>query len=117
MLVQKRIDDRDVQHYFKAADICVCPYRITLNSGVAHLSHTFLTPVIGPDVGGFKDLISQGGGLLFEKLNSDDLLEKMKKSMDLDLIQEREIISKINNEYRPDQISLTMANKIRGGVI
>ena len=54
---------------------------------------------------------------MFEKLNSDDLLEKMKKSMDLDLIQEREIISKINNEYRPDQISLTMANKIRGGVI
>ena len=117
MLVQKRIDDKDVQHFFKAADICVCPYRITLNSGVAHLSHTFLTPVIGPNVGGFKDLISQGGGLLFEKLNNDDLLEKMKNSMDLDLEQQRKIISKLNIQYQPNEISSNMVNEIRGGLI
>ena len=41
LLMQNRIANEDVQHYFKAANVCVCPYRITLNSELL-ICHTLL---------------------------------------------------------------------------
>ena len=115
-LFQNRIPNEDVQHYFKAANVCVCPYRITLNSGVAHLSHTFGTPVIGPNVGGFKELLSDGGGYTYEQLNFEDLVLAMEKSLTMDFDKERKKILKINQKYNPDQISSQFAGIIsRGG--
>ena len=53
-LIDSRIANENVQYYFSASDYCVCPYRISLNSGVAHLSHTFNIPVIAPNIGGLE---------------------------------------------------------------
>ncbi len=115
ILYQHRIPNEDVQHYFKAANICVCPYRITLNSGVAHLAHTFGTPVIGPNVGGFKELLSNGGGITYEQLNFEDLVNAMEKSLIMDFDKERKDIMKINKKYNPSEISSKFANVISGG--
>lgn len=115
ILHQTRIANEDVQHFFKAANVCVCPYRITLNSGVAHLAHTFRTPVIGPNVGGFKELLSNGGGLTYEQLNFEDLVEKMSKSLLLDFNEERNTILGINEKFDPIKISTEFANIINGG--
>ena len=114
-LFQNRIPNEDVQHYFKAANVCVCPYRITLNSGVAHLSHTFGTPVIGPNVGGFKELLSGGGGFTYEQLNFEELVLAMEKSLSMDFDKERNKILKINQKFNPDEISSQFAEIISRG--
>ena len=114
LLMQNRIANEDVQHYFKAANVCVCPYRITLNSGVAHLSHTFGTPVIGPNVGGFKELLSNGGGLTFSQLDFEDLVSAMNQSLSIDFEKEREKIMKINSKYKPTEISSKFARIVSG---
>jgi len=104
-LIQNRISTEDVQYFFKASDVCVCPYRITLNSGVAHLAHTFKIPVIGPNVGGFKELLENGGGLLFKQLDVDDLLQKMQDSMGLNNDNVVNEISVSNSKHHPSIIS------------
>ena len=114
LLMQNRIANEDVQHYFKAANICVCPYRITLNSGVAHLSHTFGTPVIGPNVGGFKELLSDGGGFTFEQLDFEGLVSAMNKSLSIDFEKETKKIMKINSKYNPAEISSKFAHVVSG---
>jgi len=43
------LDDQKVQVYFRAADVVVCPYAITLNSGVAMTAVSFGRPVVVPD--------------------------------------------------------------------
>ena len=105
-LIDSRIANDHVQYYFRAADFCVCPYRISLNSGVAHLSHTFNTPVIAPDIGGFNSLLKKGGGLLYDNENLDDLFEVMKSSLtssftdeDIELIDSNYEASKISKEF------------------
>ena len=115
ILMQNRIPNEDVQHYFKAANVCVCPYRITLNSGVAHLSHTFGTPVIGPNVGGFKELLSNGGGLTFDQLDFDGLVSAMNDSLNMDFTKERKEILKINSKYNPAEISSKFAQIVSRG--
>lgn len=105
-LIDSRIANEHVQYYFRAADFCVCPYRISLNSGVAHLSHTFNTPVIAPNIGGFNSLLKDGGGLLYDNENLDDLFEVMKSALassftddDIESIDSKYAASKISKEF------------------
>ena len=102
----------EVQYHFRAADVCVCPYRVTLNSGVAHLSHTFGIPVIGPKVGGFNQLLSQGGGFLFEQMNQESLLDSMRNALLLDGEELTNEISQLNKKYHPNRISNEFLSKL-----
>ena len=104
-LIQSRVPIEDVQYFFAAADCCVCPYRISLNSGVAHLSHTFGVPVIGPNVGGFKALLSEGGGLLYEEMNQESLVESMRAGLDMDRDELQKQIQSLNADHNPSNIS------------
>lgn len=105
-LIDSRINNDHVQYYFRAADFCVCPYRVSLNSGVAHLSHTFNTPVIAPNIGGFKTLLEDGGGLLYDHGDLHDLFEVMKSSLtskytddDIESIDSKYAASKVSKEF------------------
>jgi beta-1,4-mannosyltransferase len=116
-LIDSRIPNEHVQYYFKAADFCVCPYRISLNSGVAHLSHTFNTPVIAPNIGGFNALLKDGGGLLYDNENLDDLFEVMKSSLasgftddDIESIDSKYAASKVSKEFH-DKVILFQTSK------
>ena len=88
----RRIALEDVQIFFEASDVCACPYRKTLNSGITLLSHTFSTPVIGPDTAAFKETIGKEGGLLFEYGNFDSLCEKLVSSTEYPIKMQREWI-------------------------
>ena len=48
LLYSHHIDDSEVQTYFNAADVVVCPYVRTLNSGVIMTAATFGKPVVVP---------------------------------------------------------------------
>lgn len=105
-LIESRIANENVQYYFTASDYCVCPYRISLNSGVAHLSHTFNIPVIAPNIGGFRSLLEGGGGLLYDNGNLNDLFEVMKTALvtkftgdEIELIDSRYDVRKISKDF------------------
>jgi glycosyltransferase involved in cell wall biosynthesis len=109
---QQKIPIDDVQYHFRAANVCVCSYKATLNSGVAHLSHSFEVPVIGPNIGGFQELLEKGGGLLFELSNQESLINTMKEALYLDEGKLVDEIRRLNVEYNPKIISMDFSEKL-----
>ncbi len=85
IIVNRRIEDEDVQVYLNAADVMVLPYKYksVLTSGIAMFSLSFGLPVIAPKIGYFNDLINDSSfGLLYGKeampAHLAELLEKVK---------------------------------------
>jgi glycosyltransferase involved in cell wall biosynthesis len=109
-LFESRISTEHVQYYFKASNYCVCPYRITLNSGVAHLSHTFDIPVIGPNIGGFKLLLEEGGGILYDNENLEDLYNVLESSLTKQFSSDE--IKLIDSKYEISSISKLFCSKL-----
>lgn len=57
----KYVDHKDVQLFFRAADIVVLPYvQFHSQSGVLHLAQGFGKPVIATDVGGLPEVVDEG---------------------------------------------------------
>lgn len=56
------VDEDRVQHYFRAADLVVLPYREILNSGTALLALSFDRPVLLPAAGAGAELVRRVGG-------------------------------------------------------
>lgn len=54
-----RVDDDDVQRWFRAADVTALPYRDVLNSGTAMLSATFGVPVLVPKLPALEALLER----------------------------------------------------------
>jgi glycosyltransferase involved in cell wall biosynthesis len=54
------IPDEETEIYFKAADVLVLPYTHIYQSGVLSLGYSFGLPVIGTDVGSFREDILEG---------------------------------------------------------
>lgn len=59
------VSDDEVQYYFRAADVCVLPYRAATTSGAAILALSFGCPVVAPDLGPFRSLLVGASGLLY----------------------------------------------------
>ena len=49
------IPDKEVEYYFKAADVVVIPYTDIFQSGIAFTAYSFGLPVIATDVGSLRD--------------------------------------------------------------
>jgi glycosyltransferase involved in cell wall biosynthesis len=66
LLVDRVIDDNEVQVFFRAADIAVFPYRNILTSGSLMLSLTFGLPPVIPAVGMTQEVLQgQDAGFLY----------------------------------------------------
>ena len=75
LLTAEFVPDDQIEVYFKAADALVLPYRHIYQSGVLFLGHSFGLPVLGSDVGSFREEIVEGEtGFIFEPENAKDLL-------------------------------------------
>ncbi len=59
------VPDEELQYFFRAADVCVLPYRHITTSGAALLAFTFGCPIIAPAIGPFRELAAAGRGLLY----------------------------------------------------
>ncbi len=59
------VPDEELQYFFRAANVCVFPYKRITTSGAALLAFSFGCPIIAPALGPFKDLASGGRGLLY----------------------------------------------------
>jgi D-inositol-3-phosphate glycosyltransferase len=81
ILVQAEfIPDRDIELYFKAADILVLPYRHIYQSGVLFLGYSFGLPVLAADVGSLRDEIIEGEtGFVFRPDDPVDLATAIRR--------------------------------------
>lgn len=77
------IDPKDVQVYFRAADIALLPYRRTLNSGALALALTFGLPVVMPSDSGSLPLLSPDFSEVFDSGDPGSLLAAMRRSVRL----------------------------------
>lgn len=67
-LYNEYIEDDRVKIFFSASDVCVLPYRSATQSGITAIANHFCIPVIATDVGGLKEVITNGkDGLIVER--------------------------------------------------
>lgn len=102
------IPNDKLQIYFKSADIAVCPYYRTMNSGAAMMATTFGVPVLGPNSGGFMDIEKEGGGITFDNSDDNSLIEKMIFSMSMKF----EKIDAFRSKVNPQKISSKFFEKL-----
>ncbi|WP_444908837.1 glycosyltransferase [Microbulbifer sp. TRSA005] len=105
-----------LQIYFRSADLAVCPYYRTMNSGAAMMAITFNTPVLGPNSGGFQDLKQWGFCVTFDNCVDDSLAEQMllytdKKNISLN------VFSESKKSLSPSYVSRLFFNNINKMVI
>lgn len=80
------IPDKDVEQYFKAADVLVLPYKEIFQSGVMFLAYSFGLPVVAADVGSFREEIIEGRtGFLCKSGDVVDLANTIEKYFESEL--------------------------------
>lgn len=99
-----------LQVYFRSADIAVCPYRRTMNSGAAMMAITFDLPVIGPCAGGFADLIKAGCALGYNNKDVKGLISIMESVVLNGVAEQKDNVAKQRVDLSPKYISKTFFN-------
>lgn len=106
------IPHENLQVYYRSADVAVCPYWRTMNSGAALMAITFDLPVLGPNSGGFLDLERIGCGVTFDNTNDTALHTKMLHMADNHNISQ-ESIADAKKVLRPRAVSASFFNNIK----
>jgi len=81
ILMDRRIDDNELQTFMNAANVMVLPYkkRSVMSSGIALMSLSFGLPIIAPAIGNFVDLLkSDSVGVLYGK---DSCIKDLSEAM------------------------------------
>jgi beta-1,4-mannosyltransferase len=101
-----------LQVYFRSANIAVCPYRRTMNSGAAMMAMTFDLPVIGPNIGGFADLINDGCAYGYKINDQKALISVMETVLSNGVDLKKQNIKLRQSFLSPQKISTEFFNKI-----
>lgn len=81
-VIEKHLDETELQWFFNAADIVVLPYTKILTSGSVLNALSFNRPVIAPQVGMIEEIIEDGYNGFLYKLNSvSGLYDAMEKAI------------------------------------
>ncbi|WP_299585364.1 glycosyltransferase [uncultured Microbulbifer sp.] len=106
------VPNEKLQIYYRSADVAVCPYRRTINSGAALMALTFDLPVIGPRAGGFLDLVKDKCVLGYD-INYDNGLSEIMEMVIEEGVSGRSLfVMKKKLELSPQIISKCFFNKI-----
>ena len=77
------IPDTEVEPYFAAADLCICPYESATQSGIVQIAYGFELPVIVTNVGGLPEVVTDGKtGYVVESENPGELAKAVNKYFD-----------------------------------
>ena len=99
------IPDEEMEHYLKAADVLVLPYKEIFQSGVLFLSYTFGLPVVATDVGSFREEIVEGStGFLCKPGDPEDMASAIETYFASDLyknlnVRRQEIVDYANANH------------------
>ena len=70
------VPDEEVEPYFMAADLNICPYESATQSGIIQIAYGFELPVVATNVGGLPEVVTDGEtGYVVESMNPDALAE------------------------------------------
>ena len=97
------IPDKDIEIFFKSADVLILPYKFIFQSGPLFLAYNFGLPVIAADVGSLKEDIIEGmTGFICNPKDPEDLADKISYYFNSELYknleQNSEKIIKYTNE-------------------
>lgn len=59
-VIDNYIPDNEVEKYFSACDLVVCPYESATQSGIVQIAYGFEKPVVVTNVGGLPDVVEDG---------------------------------------------------------
>jgi glycosyltransferase involved in cell wall biosynthesis len=111
------IADRDVEQYFKAADVAMLPYRDIFQSGVLSLAYNFGLPVIASDVGAFREDIVKGEtGFICQPESPEDLADKISQYFESELYKNLQVNRKKIMEYANERYSWHTVGEITHAV-
>lgn len=66
--------DNEVEKYFAACDLVVCPYESATQSGIVQIAYGFEKPVVATNVGGLPDVVTDGKtGYVVEPQNPHEI--------------------------------------------
>lgn len=113
----EHIPDKEVECYFKAADVVVIPYVEIFQSGVPFLSYSFGLPVIATDVGSLRDDIIEGEtGFLCQPKDSADLARTITTYFGSNLYQDLEARRTRIQAFANERYSWTRVGEILDSV-
>lgn len=88
-----RVEDDELQFYFKACDVAVLPYKRILSSGTVYLALGFGRPVVAPRLSDLAELVTDDCGLLYDPNQASALpgalREARSRSFDAEKILQR----------------------------
>ncbi len=99
------VPDEDVQLYFNACDVVVCPFEDILTSGSVILGLSFKRGVIVPNIGCLRELENSGAAIVYDRSDSSGLLEAMRESVCSDVSQLGEKAFALASDLRWDRIA------------
>jgi len=100
-LFVKWIPDDEIQYYFNASDIVVLPYTDITTSGVIPLAYAFSRPVITTNIGGLKDIVNDGTGVIVPAKDVEALRNAIENIFSRDLLA----MGKCAFEYSKKELS------------
>jgi glycosyltransferase involved in cell wall biosynthesis len=113
----EHVPDKEVETYFKAADVVVIPYVEIFQSGVPFLSYSFGLPVIATDVGSLRDDIVEGEtGFLCRPKDPVDLARTINSYFASDLYQNLEARRRRIQAFANERYSWSRVGEILDGV-
>lgn len=106
------VPNQNIQMYFRSADVAVCPYRRTMNSGAAMMAVTFDLPIVGPNAGGFADLTQAGCMFGYDSKDPQGLVSVMEHVLHNGVNEEKKKMEEIKKTLSPQNISLNFLKRI-----
>jgi glycosyltransferase involved in cell wall biosynthesis len=103
----------EIQHFMRAADVAVLPYRRALNSGALMLALTFGLPVIVPDGGGLAEVVNTGFARTFAAGDRASLAEALTKAPALATDKARRLAAEAAAKQDPVALSRRFAQELR----
>jgi glycosyltransferase involved in cell wall biosynthesis len=108
------IPAEEIQHFMRAADVAVLPYRRALNSGALMLALTFGLPVIVPDGGGLAEMVDTAFARTFAAGDRASLAAALARAPGLATYEARRLAAEAAARHDPAELSRRFAEGLRG---
>jgi len=107
------IPDREVELYFKAADVAILPYTNIFQSGVPFLAYSFGLPIIATDVGALRDdVVEAETGFICKARDHLDLSKSIECYFSSELYRRLEARRQEIKKFASDRYSWTKVGEM-----